>query len=138
MDPRRRRLRNAGALAVVLAGAFILSRFSDGTMAAEAPDPFGYAEQVALDAPTGSREQVARTMAALPPVAALPTPPTFAGYECTEDCSGHEAGYEWAAEQEIADPDDCGGNSDSFIEGCVAYAEENAEPEAEGPELTLY
>lgn len=50
--------------------------------------------------------------------------PTFMGYPCTVDCSGHEAGYEWAEENGIVDPDDCGGNSDSFIEGCQAYAEE--------------
>jgi hypothetical protein len=48
---------------------------------------------------------------------------TFMGYECTEDCSGHEAGYEWAEENEISDPDECGGNSESFEEGCRAYAE---------------
>lgn len=47
---------------------------------------------------------------------------TFGDYECTEDCSGHQAGYDWAAEQGIEDPDDCGGNSQSFIEGCEAYA----------------
>lgn len=46
------------------------------------------------------------------------------GYHCTYDCSGHEAGYEWASENGIDDPDDCDGNSDSFIEGCQAYAEE--------------
>jgi hypothetical protein len=49
---------------------------------------------------------------------------TFMGYPCTADCSGHEAGYKWAEEKGIDDPDDCGGNSDSFIEGCQAYAEE--------------
>jgi|YNPMSStandDraft_1061717.scaffolds.fasta_scaffold23882_2 hypothetical protein len=54
-------------------------------------------------------------------------PPTFHGYICTEDCSGHEAGYEWAEEHDITDPDDCGGNSQSFIEGCQAYAEENSD-----------
>ncbi len=43
---------------------------------------------------------------------------------CTEDCSGHDAGYEWAQENEITDPDDCDGNNDSFIEGCRAYGEE--------------
>ena len=47
---------------------------------------------------------------------------TFKGYECTVDCSGHEAGYEWAEEQGIDDPDDCEGNSQSFIEGCRAFA----------------
>lgn len=50
---------------------------------------------------------------------------TFMGYECTQDCSGHEAGYEWAEEKGITDPDDCSGNSNSFVEGCIAYAEEN-------------
>ncbi len=51
-------------------------------------------------------------------------PPVFNGYPCTVDCSGHEAGYEWASDKGITDPDDCGGNSDSFIEGCEAYAYE--------------
>jgi hypothetical protein len=45
-------------------------------------------------------------------------------YSCTDDCSGHEAGYNWAEENGIDDPDDCDGNSNSFIEGCRAYAEE--------------
>jgi len=49
---------------------------------------------------------------------------TFRGYNCTQDCSGHEAGYNWAEEKGITDPDDCGGNAHSFIEGCIAYAEE--------------
>ncbi len=48
----------------------------------------------------------------------------FGGNECTEDCSGHQAGYDWAEEKGITDPEDCGGNSDSFIEGCESYAEE--------------
>lgn len=43
--------------------------------------------------------------------------------QCTDDCSGHEAGFQWAAEHEIADPGDCGGTSDSFIEGCQAFGE---------------
>lgn len=50
---------------------------------------------------------------------------SYAGYGCTQDCSGHEAGHQWAAENGITDPDNCGGNSWSFIEGCRAYAEEN-------------
>lgn len=48
----------------------------------------------------------------------------FHGYPCSEDCSGHEAGYEWAEDNGISDLVDCGGNSQSFIEGCRAYAEE--------------
>lgn len=44
-------------------------------------------------------------------------------YGCTDDCSGHEAGYQWADDNDVTDPDDCGGNSQSFIEGCQAHAE---------------
>jgi hypothetical protein len=44
-------------------------------------------------------------------------------YGCTSDCSGHDAGYRWADENQIFDPAACGGNSQSFIEGCMAYAE---------------
>lgn len=52
-------------------------------------------------------------------------PAYFRGYRCSADCSGHEAGYEWAEENGIDDPSDCHGNSQSFIEGCQAYAEES-------------
>jgi hypothetical protein len=38
-----------------------------------------------------------------------------------DDGSGHYAGYEWAMENE---PSECGGNSDSFIEGCQEYLDE--------------
>ena len=55
-------------------------------------------------------------------------PLTFHGYDCTDDCSGHQAGYDWAEQHGITDPDQCGGNSESFIEGCKAYAGE------EGPD----
>lgn len=41
---------------------------------------------------------------------------------CT-DCSGHHAGYDWAEYHDISSPGDCGGESDSFIEGCKTYAE---------------
>lgn len=47
---------------------------------------------------------------------------TFYGYKCTQDCSGHKAGYLWAEEKDIDSDSDCGGNSKSFIEGCWAYA----------------
>jgi len=56
-----------------------------------------------------------------------PTPAkTFAGNDCTSDCSGHEAGYRWAEEKEIQDEDDCetaGEHSDSpsFAEGCKSF-----------------
>lgn len=47
---------------------------------------------------------------------------TFHGYACKTDCGGHEAGYAWAERKGITDPDDCGGKSQSFIEGCRAFA----------------
>ena len=59
---------------------------------------------------------------------------TSDNWECTDDCSGHEAGYEWAEDKGITDPDDCGGNSESFIEGCEAYANEQEIEEAEDEE----
>ena len=50
---------------------------------------------------------------------------TSDNWDCIGDCSGHWAGYEWAEDRGIYDPEDCGGNSISFIEGCEAYANEN-------------
>ncbi len=48
------------------------------------------------------------------------------GYSCTEDCSGHEVGYNWAEQNDITDESDCSGYSNSFIEGCYAYVEEES------------
>ncbi len=50
----------------------------------------------------------------------------YRGAPCSEDCSGHEAGYEWAEENSIEDLDDCDGNSASFVEGCQTYAEDQS------------
>lgn len=51
---------------------------------------------------------------------------TFGGYECTEDCSWHEAWYEWAEEHDISDSSDCESiGSSSFGEGCQTYVDEN-------------
>lgn len=55
---------------------------------------------------------------------------TFHGYACTVDCSGHEAGYNWAEEHDITDRDECPvdpHNSQSFTEGCWAYADEHSD-----------
>jgi hypothetical protein len=62
------------------------------------------------------------------------SPNTFAGYECTQDCSGHRAGYAWAEEHDITDGDACDAagehsNSPSFAEGCHAYVDGDAESE---------
>lgn len=56
--------------------------------------------------------------------------PTFAESPCTSDCSGHEAGYNWADEHGIDDESDCDtagdtSNSPSFAEGCRDYVQEN-------------
>lgn len=48
----------------------------------------------------------------------------FRGYNCTDDCSGHKAGYNWALKKGITDPEQCGGRSMSFVEGCRAAAME--------------
>jgi hypothetical protein len=58
---------------------------------------------------------------------AAPAEDYFHGYTCTVDCSGHEAGYRWEERHDITDPDDCGGNSNSFTEGCRSWAEEQAD-----------
>ena len=42
---------------------------------------------------------------------------------CTKDCSGHDAGWQWAQDNEVTDSSDCSG-SGSFEDGCEAYVEE--------------
>ena len=61
---------------------------------------------------------------------------SFHGQPCTFDCSGHQAGYDWAQRNAIADPDDCSGKSNSFIEGCRAAAEEEAADDNEDQNQT--
>ncbi|MCA9332133.1 hypothetical protein KC968_04315 [Candidatus Saccharibacteria bacterium] len=55
---------------------------------------------------------------------------SFEGYDCTSDCSGHEAGYDWAEENDICSTYSSGdeydeGNSNSFNEGVTAYIDDN-------------
>lgn len=82
--------------------------------------------------PTGNAEQAppAVSTGVVPNAASsspLPSSPrTFAGYGCASDCSGHEAGFNWAEEHDIDNEDDCDAagdtsNSPSFAEGCKAY-----------------
>jgi len=47
----------------------------------------------------------------------------YKGYPCTQDCSGHMAGYAWAERKGINDEDYCGGTSNSFWEGCKSKTE---------------
>jgi hypothetical protein len=39
---------------------------------------------------------------------------------------GHYAGYEWAESKDVSS---CGGNSNSFIEGCESYLEQSSDYE---------
>jgi hypothetical protein len=50
---------------------------------------------------------------------------TFGGNPCLTDCSGHQAGYDWAEQNDIDDEYDCNTPSNSFNEGCQSYVEEN-------------
>jgi hypothetical protein len=54
------------------------------------------------------------------------TPMTFGEYPCQGDCAADKAGYRWAAQNRISDPDDCTGDTAAFIEGCRVYAERQA------------
>ena len=65
------------------------------------------------------------------PAAPGKTPSNFAGYNCVGDCSGHQAGYDWAEEKGLSDEDDCDAagdrsNSPSFAEGCKAFVNGNS------------
>lgn len=51
----------------------------------------------------------------------------FHGYVCSDDCSGHRAGYDWAERKGITLEDDCPDDSNSFFEGCLAYIEASAD-----------
>jgi hypothetical protein len=47
----------------------------------------------------------------------------FHGYRCGgHDCLLHQQGYKWGADHHIENPKDCRGTSESFIEGCLAFA----------------
>jgi hypothetical protein len=76
------------------------------------------------------------------PLGALPLAAqdrTFGGYDCTDDCSGHAAGYRWAERRGVEDASECPyGNSNSFHEGCLAYAEDQyrgADEDDDGEEI---
>ncbi len=49
-------------------------------------------------------------------------PLLFHGYACGGDCTSHQQGYGWASAHKISNPMDCRGTSETFIEGCRAYA----------------
>ena len=67
------------------------------------------------------------------PVSPIVDEDLFHGWKCGDgDCSSHQAGYAWAGQHKIVNPQDCQeklekSKSESFIEGCWAYTG------AEGP-----
>lgn len=106
-------MRTLGILAILLLGA---CSSDEGVVAADT-----YADEYGADGP--GREDV------IADVSANLADSTYEGesyaYGCTSDCSGHEAGWAYAAENGVTDAAECGGStSQSFDEGCVAYAEE--------------
>lgn len=56
-------------------------------------------------------------------VSPYPSTRSFGGFPCRQDCSGHRAGYDWAKKKGIRAAAQCGGRSQSFIEGCIVFAE---------------
>jgi hypothetical protein len=114
-------LRSAGVVDAAIQAQMVQPGPSDEQATSDA-DAKAAAAQAAADAAVAAAN-VAMLASSVP----VSNSPTFYGDPCTYDCSGHDAGYEWAEDNEIEDPDDCGGNSQSFIEGCESYAEERQE-----------
>jgi hypothetical protein len=94
------------------------------------------APQAQYDPPAAPLAAPAAPAAPPAPVAYYAPPPSYSSTpyqdahgdeDCTQDCSGHDAGYQWAEDRGIADEDDCTGNSESFIEGCRAYVRDQEE-----------
>jgi hypothetical protein len=49
-------------------------------------------------------------------------PLLFYGYACGTNCARHQQGYSWASAHKISNPVECRGTSETFIEGCLAFA----------------
>jgi len=62
------------------------------------------------------------------PAIAHSEPKTFHDTPCTKDCGGHKAGYEWAQKKKVTKPEQCGGKSKSFVEGCRIWVKEHQAP----------
>jgi hypothetical protein len=56
---------------------------------------------------------------------------TFYGYQCQDNCSGHESGYAWAKKNKVGKEQDCLSFSQSFQEGCSVYLQQKT-PEISG------
>jgi hypothetical protein len=50
---------------------------------------------------------------------------TFGGFDCTDECVSHAAGYLWAEEHEIENIERCPENrSAASYEGCLTYVDD--------------
>jgi hypothetical protein len=60
----------------------------------------------------------------------------FGSYDCSDDCSGHAAGYRWAEAHAISSDSDCPlrGRAISVYEGCLVYV---ADPSRGAPMRTM-
>ncbi len=89
-------------------------------LAACSPSPEKDARETSETAPAPSKP-IGHTPKPL--MTAIPSGPLrFHGYACGDDCTGHQEGYSWASAHNISDPMDCRGTSETFIEGCRAFA----------------
>lgn len=103
----------------------------------QGPDQPSYPDSAAEDAYLAATEAQAAADAAIEATSAG-SPYAYSGRSystpCTDDCSGHDAGYDWADNNAITHPDECGGNSQSFIDGCEDYAREQQASQIEDQE----
>ena len=79
------------------------------------PQKTTQASNPAPSRPVGHSPEPVRTATASGPL-------LFHGYACGHDCIGHQEGYSWASAHRIGNPADCPGTSETFIEGCRAFA----------------
>lgn len=59
---------------------------------------------------------------------------TFDGNPCLGDCSGHQAGYDWAEQNDVDDESSCSTPSASFNQGCESYVEDKAASDSDEEE----
>lgn len=110
------KLKAVGATAVLL-GFFVLPPVIAGVLSREEPETTG-SSYTSWESDTSSDEPEDTFVES----AYVDNRGT---YDCTEDCSGHSAGYDWAAENEVCDTEFDGGGSESFAEGVRQWAEDN-------------
>ena len=46
----------------------------------------------------------------------------FGGYHCTDQCRKHAAGFQWARQTRVTNPERCLGATRSHVEGCRTYS----------------